>query len=194
MQFLSHLANSLVGFGVFGVFVGMILESAAIPIPSEILLPFAGYLVLQGRTTWWEAGFLALLGGMLGATISYAVALWGGRALFQRWVRQHELDRAEAWFTRYGDSAVFFGRLIPGVRTFISLPAGYARMPFGRFVLYTLLGSAPWTAIFMYLGYVGGQNWSHVTQYDKWVYVVGVLLLVAWGVWFWTQRRRRAAS
>lgn len=192
MQFLTHLAESLIHLGLGGIFVGMVLESAAIPIPSEVILPFAGYLVLIGRTTWLAAGFTALLGGTLGAVISYGVAFYGGRPLFQHWARGHELSRAEAWFQRYGDGAVLVGRLVPGVRTFISLPAGLAKMPFGRFVLYSVLGALPWTVIFMYLGYVGGQHWTQITQHDALIYAVGLLLVLAWLVWFLKKRQRRA--
>jgi membrane protein DedA with SNARE-associated domain len=189
---LTHLADVLVGFGVLGIFVGMVLESAAVPIPSEIILPFAGYLVATGRIGWLEAGLAALAGGTLGAVISYGIAYYGGRALLGLWIRPHELERAERWFVRYGPSAVFFGRLIPGVRTFISLPAGYAKMPFGRFLAYSVLGALPWTILFIYLGYVGGRNWSAVTHYDRWVYAVGAVLAVIWILWFVTRRRRTA--
>jgi membrane protein DedA with SNARE-associated domain len=188
---LTHLANVLVGLGVAGIFFGMLLESAAVPIPSEIILPFAGYLVWQGRAGWLETGLAALAGGTAGAVISYAIAYWGGRAVLRPLIRPHELARAERWFQRYGDTAVFVGRLIPGVRTFISLPAGYARMPFGRFVTYSVLGALPWTVLFMYLGYVGGQHWHTVVRYDNLVYLLGALIAVAWLIWFW--RRRRAA-
>jgi membrane protein DedA with SNARE-associated domain len=192
VQALTHLADTFVGLGLTGIFIGMVLESAAVPIPSEIILPFAGYLVFLGRTSWVAAGLTALAGGTLGAVVSYAVAYWGGRAILGRWIRPHELERAEAWFRRYGDPAVFFGRLIPGVRTFISLPAGYAKMPFGRFVAYSVLGALPWTVIFMYLGFAGGQHWQQVVHYDKLVYVIGAVIAVGWLVWFWGRRRRPA--
>lgn len=192
MTALTHLADVLVGLGVLGIFLGMVLESAAVPIPSEIILPFAGYLVATGRIGWLEAGLAALAGGTVGAVISYAIAYYGGRALLSIWIRPHELKRAERWFDRYGPSAVFFGRLIPGVRTFISLPAGYAKMPFGRFLAYSVLGALPWTILFIYLGYVGGQHWSSVTHYDRWVYAVGAVLAVLWLVWFVVRRRRTA--
>ena len=124
MHLLTALANNIVGLGVIGVLIGMFLESAAIPIPSEVILPYAGYLVAVGRAGWIEAGVAAMLGGLLGSVVSYAIAYFGGRALFSPLIRRHELDRAESWFRRYGDRAVFFGRLVPGVRTYISLPAG----------------------------------------------------------------------
>ena len=193
MHWLTHLADVLLPFGLLGVFVGMLLESAAIPIPSEVLLPFAGYLVARGVAGWLEAGVAALAGGTAGSILSYAVAYWGGRALLRRLVRPHELERAERWFRRYGDMTVFFGRLVPGVRTYVSLPAGLARMPFGRFVLYSILGALPWTVLFMALGYAAGSRWTVVAGYERWVVAVGVLVVLAWLAWFWRVRRRRAA-
>lgn len=190
MHWLTHLADLLLPLGLLGVFVGMLLESAAIPIPSEILLPFAGYLVARGAAGWLEAGLAALAGGTAGAVVSYAVAYWGGRAVLRGVVRRHELDRAEAWFRRYGDMTVFFGRLVPGVRTYVSLPAGLARMPFGRFVLYSVLGALPWTVVFMALGYAAGSHWSAVVAYERWVFVAGALVVVGWLAWWWRTRRR----
>jgi membrane protein DedA with SNARE-associated domain len=189
MQFLTTLANGFVALGIWGVFIGMALESAAIPIPSELLLPFAGYLVFIGHASWWEAGLIALAGGTLGAVVSYGVAYavgttWGSRA--------HGLDRAQRWFERYGEAAVFFGRLVPGVRTYISLPAGLSRMRFGRFLAYSVLGALPWTVVFIYLGYTFGHNWHRALHDQVWVYVVGVVVLAAWAAWFLARRRRAA--
>lgn len=187
MQALTQMAEGLVGLGIWGVFLGMMLESAAIPIPSEVLLPFAGYLVAVGRTTWWEAGFIALLGGTIGAVLAYLVAYAAG----QTWgSHAHGLDRAQRWFERYGEAAVFFGRLVPGVRTYISLPAGLARMRFGRFLGYSVLGALPWTVVFIYLGYEFGGHWQQALHDQVWVYVVGGLVLVAWAVWFLARRRQ----
>ena len=192
MHVLTQLADSIVALGVVGVLIGMFLESAAIPIPSEVILPYAGYLVAIGRAGWIEAGVAAMLGGLLGSIASYVVAFYGGRALFSPLIRRHELDRAEVWFRRYGDRAVFFGRLVPGVRTYISLPAGLTAMPFGRFVLYSVLGALPWTVVFMILGYQGGRNWARATHFEHWVVIIGALIVVGWIVWFVARRRRHA--
>ncbi|MGC8487312.1 MAG: DedA family protein [Clostridia bacterium] len=192
MHVLTQLADSIVALGVVGVLIGMFLESAAIPIPSEVILPYAGYLVAIGRAGWIEAGVAAMLGGLLGSIASYVVAFYGGRALFSPLIRRHELDRAEVWFRRYGDRAVFFGRLVPGVRTYISLPAGLTAMPFGRFVLYSVLGALPWTVVFMILGYQGGRNWARAAHFEHWVVIIGALIVVGWIVWFVARRRRHA--
>jgi membrane protein DedA with SNARE-associated domain len=187
LHVLTALADGFLALGIWGVFVGMALESAAIPIPSEVLLPFAGYLVATGHAAWWEAGLIAMAGGTLGAVASYAVAYavgstWGSRA--------HGLDRAQRWFERYGEAAVFFGRLVPGVRTYISLPAGLARMRFGRFLAYSVLGALPWTVVFIYLGYTFGGHWQQALHDQVWVYGVGALVVVAWALWFLARRRR----
>ncbi len=193
MHLLTALANNIVGLGVIGVLIGMFLESAAIPIPSEVILPYAGYLVAVGRAGWIEAGVAAMLGGLLGSVVSYAIAYFGGRALFSPLIRRHELDRAESWFRRYGDRAVFFGRLVPGVRTYISLPAGLTAMPFARFVLYSVLGALPWTVVFMVLGFQGGRHWTRAVHFEHWVILVGIVIVVGWALWFWQHRRRRQA-
>lgn len=188
MHTLTVLAEGFLALGLWGVFVGMALESAAIPIPSEVLLPFAGYLVAVGRATWWEAGLVAMLGGTIGAVVSYGVAYWVGKTWGSH---SHGLDRAQRWFDHYGDAAVFFGRLVPGVRTYISLPAGLARMRFGRFLGYSVLGALPWTVVFIYLGAKFGANWHNALHDQVWVYVVGVIVVVAWAVWFLNRRRGR---
>jgi LPXTG-motif cell wall-anchored protein len=190
MHVLTHLADFLIGLGVTGILVGMFLESAAVPVPSEVILPFAGYLVAVGRAGWVEAGVAALVGSLLGSLASYAVAYFGGRPLLSRVFRRHELERAERWFRRHGDRAVFFGRLVPGVRTYISLPAGVAAMPLGRFIGYSLLGALPWTVVFMWLGYQGRQQWFRAEHFETWVVAVGVVIVLGWALWFWRRRRR----
>lgn len=196
MHFLTGITDAILGLGVFGIVLGMFLESAYIPVPSEIILPYAGYLVYRHHATMASAMGAALLGGMLGAVVSYWIARWGGRALVERWgkyvfIRAHELDRAERWFQRHGDGAVFFGRLLPGIRTFISLPAGVAEMPFWRFVVFSFLGALPWTILFVYVGYVLGAQWHHVTSLSHYFLAVVAVALVVWLVMVWRRRKSR---
>ncbi len=196
MHFLTGITDAILGLGVFGVVIGMFLESAYIPVPSEIILPYAGYLVYRHQATMATAMVAALLGGMLGAVVSYWIARWGGRALIERWgryvwIRSHEMDRAERWFQRRGDGAVFFGRLLPGIRTFISLPAGVAQMPFWRFFVFSLLGAIPWTVLFVYVGFLLGPQWHHVTRLSHYFLAVVAVALVIWLVTLWRRRTSR---
>ena len=137
--------------GAAGVFFMMALESACIPLPSEVILPFAGILVAQGTLSFSAALAWALAGQIAGSVVAYYAGRYGGRAFILRYgkyilLRRKELDLAERWFARYGEITAFVTRLLPGIRTFISLPAGIARMPLWRFLLYSLLGALPWTA------------------------------------------------
>jgi membrane protein DedA with SNARE-associated domain len=191
--------QTIIAMGVSGVFFGMLLESAYIPIPSEIILPYAGYLVYLGKASFITAGLAALIGSLLGAFISYEIARYGGRPLVERygkylWIRRRELDQADRWFERHGDGAVFIGRLLPGIRTYISLPAGVSEMPLGRFLLFSLLGAIPWTVLFMFVGYGLGSNWSHITQQNHLAEGAAVLVLLGWVAYLVAKRRRSPTS
>ena len=194
-------ATNLIGdWGLAAVFLLMLLESACIPVPSEAIMPFAGFAVSQGKLTLAGIVIAGVAGNLVGSWIAYAVGYYGGRPFVDRWgkyvlLRPHHLDTAQHWFDHYGAPVVFFGRMIPIVRTFISLPAGFGKMPFWKFTLFTLLGCIPW--VFM-LGYVGvklGANWEKIKPYlhyaDYAVVAAGVVLVV-WLVMRW--RRGRAVS
>ncbi|NMP20826.1 DedA family protein [Sulfobacillus harzensis] len=191
---LTHATQSILALGVFGVFIGMLLESCYIPVPSEIILPYAGYLAYSGRTSLPAAMIAGLLGGLVGALIGFWIARYGGRPLVERYgryvgLRRHEMDRADAWFQRHGDGAVFFGRLLPGIRTYISLPAGVADMPVGRFLGFTFLGALPWTVLFTYLGYALGPRWKSLGQSTHYFLAVVIVLFIVWIVLTWFRRR-----
>jgi len=193
---LSHVTNAILALGVYGVLIGMILESCYIPVPSEIILPYAGYLVYSGRASFVGAVLAGLVGGLIGASIGYLIARYGGRPLVERYgryvgIHARGLDRAESWFRRHGDGAVFFGRLLPGIRTYISLPAGVAEMPWGRFVIFTFLGALPWTVLFTYVGYALGRHWTQVGSYSHAFFAVTLIALIIWLGWL---RRRRKAG
>ena len=143
---ISHFVQH---FGYLAVFLLMVPESACIPIPSEVTMAFAGYFAARGDLNLWVAGLVGALANLAGSLIAYAVGATGGRAFVVRWGRfvrlnVHHLDRAEAWFANFGPRAVFWSRMIPVVRTFISLPAGAARMELKRFGIYSFAGSLPW--------------------------------------------------
>ena len=167
--FLDIITQVYDAIGWPGVVILMAIESAAIPFPSELIMPLAGWLLIQDRggSAWLVllAGFYGALGNLLGSWLAYWVSLKGGRPLLRKYgryilVTQEEVDKAEVWFSKYGEWAVFFSRLLPVVRTFISVPAGIARMNFWRFTIYTFTGSFPWSLGLAYGGFLLGQNWE----------------------------------
>jgi membrane protein DedA with SNARE-associated domain len=164
IPWLEQLYRSV---GYLGLALAMGIESACIPLPSELVLPLAGWMVSLGIFSFWPAVLTATIGGTLGSILAYWVGALGGRPLLLRYGRyvlisQHEIEIAERWFARYGEATAFFSRLLPVVRTFISLPAGISRMSFPRFVLYTFLGSLPWSAVLVYVGVLLQSNWETV--------------------------------
>src|SRR5579884_3615950 len=188
--------------GYLGVLLLMAIESACIPLPSEIIMPFAGYLVYTGRFSLLWAATAGALGCNLGSVIAYEIGCYGGRPLVERYgahvfLGRHELEIAERFFHRFGGAAVFFGRLLPVVRTFIALPAGIARMPRLRFHVYTFIGSFPWCLGLAYLGMKAGEHWNYLGKYfhqfDK---VIGALILIGiiWFVWSHWKNRVRATA
>ncbi|ACX52163.1 SNARE associated Golgi protein-like protein [Ammonifex degensii KC4] len=196
---LEKLVSLLVYYlsltGYWGIAVGMAIESCNIPLPSEIILPFGGFLAYQGKVTFWGAVLAGTVGGTVGSVISYYLGLKGGRPFLERygryfWISPRELALAEAWFARYGEATVFFTRLMPVIRTFISFPAGIARMNLIRFTVYTFLGSLPWSIFLTYLGFRLGEHWEEVKvwlhKYDIAVLVLTVLVLG----WYWSHKRR----
>lgn len=187
--------------GYAGIVLLMAIESACIPLPSEVIMPFSGYLVLAGR---FKLGWVAVAGALgcnLGSIVAYYVGALGGRPLAERYGRfvllsHHDLDRADRWFTRYGNSTVFFARLLPVVRTFIALPAGISRMNFLRFNVYTFLGSLPWCMVLAYAGFRLGERWPVMRDYfHRFDTVIGAVI-VAGAAWFlythWKNRARAA--
>ena len=197
---MQHFISS---YGYLAVFILMLAESACIPVPSELTMPFAGALaagaVAGAHLNLGLAIATGVAGNLAGSYIAWGIGAYGGRAAWHRWgryilLRDDDIDRAERWFTRHGTKAVFFGRLLPVVRTFISLPAGLARMPAARFGIYTVLGCIPWTAALAWAGYAVGRNWGNVASalhgpsYALAGLIV-VLVIVAF-VMLWRRRRR----
>jgi membrane protein DedA with SNARE-associated domain len=201
-QVISTLASLIVAVisaaGYGGVVALMAIESACIPLPSEVIMPFAGYLVSVGRFSLIGAATAGAIGCNIGSTIAYLIAAHGGRVAFERWgsyvlVRREELDGAERFFARYGAVTVFVGRLLPVVRTFISFPAGLARMPMLKFQLYSFIGSWPWCFALAYAGFVLGSRWDSDPTFRRLFHefdAVIVVLLVAGLAWFICARWR----
>jgi membrane protein DedA with SNARE-associated domain len=196
--FISSLI-ALAGYG--GIVILMAIESACIPLPSELIMPFAGYLVYQGAMKLLLVATAGAIGCNVGSLIAYEIGCYGGRPLVERYGRwilmgRHELDWADRFFARWGYLAVFIGRLLPVIRTFIALPAGISRMPRLRFHLYTFLGSWPWCFGLAWLGMKLGENWRGIGKYlHKFDAVILAVLVVgiAWFVWSHWQNRIRTA-
>jgi membrane protein DedA with SNARE-associated domain len=204
---VEHLIRTLIeDYGYLAIFLLMVLESACIPIPSEVTMLFGGAAAnatfaasLPGSPeplNFLVVGLVGTVGNLVGSWIAYWVGRTGGRPLIQRWgrfifLREHELDRAEVWFTEHGETAVFVSRLLPVVRTFISLPAGVADMPFGRFSVYTFAGCLPWTFALAGVGYALGSRWTTVEQYLRPISILVAVLILAALAW-WLVRRARA--
>jgi membrane protein DedA with SNARE-associated domain len=200
------ITDFILNHGYEAVFVLMVLESACIPIPSEVTMLFGGALAnatfvatVSGshqHLNFLIVGLMGTLGNLLGSWIAYTIGRLGGRPLIDRWgrfilLKPHEIDRAEAWFADHGQAAVFFSRLLPVVRTFISLPAGVAEMPLGTFSVYTLAGCLPWTFALAGIGYAVGSQWDTVAKYFKpATYAIAALILIA--IAWWVLRRLRA--
>jgi len=180
-QLVGFLSNLLTTIGWFGVVVIMALESANIPIPSEVTMPLAGWMLVRGigevalGSPWqamWMGGLFGAIGCTLGSVISYALGAWGGRPLVKRYgkyifVGEEDLEKADRWFARWGDWAAFLSRLLPIVRTFISFPAGVVRMKFLRFTIFSFIGSFIWCALLAWGGYLLGQNWEELRGYMR---------------------------
>jgi membrane protein DedA with SNARE-associated domain len=180
---------SALGYG--GIVLCMTIESACIPLPSEVIMPFSGYLVTTGRFSLWGIALAGAVGNVFGSWIAYWLGMKGGRPLAEtlaRWriIRIEEYDRADGWLKRHGLQVAFWSRLLPIVRTFISFPAGAARVPFGRFTLYTFLGSLPWALGLGYVGVYFGENWESIRKYWRgFDLVIVVGLVVLFGIWLW---------
>ena len=168
------------GYG--GVFVGMTLESTGLPLPSEIIMAFAGYVVWEGQLTLLGITLAGTLGCLTGSLIAYGIGAYGGRPLLERYgkyvlIRKNELDRGEQWFAKHGESAVFISRLLPVVRTYISFPAGIVRMDVRKFSVYTFLGSLPFCFAFAYAGVALGPHWHSITRLSRYFNVAVIVAL-----------------
>ncbi len=195
-QILAWLASLVIGVisasGYAGIFILMTLESACIPIPSEVIMPFSGYLVSIGRFSLWQVVIWGALGNLAGSLLAYWVGSIGGRRLVEKYgkyllISTGDLETAERWFEKYGTASVFFSRLLPVVRTFISFPAGVVKMDLKKFSAYTLAGSIPWSLALAYLGLKAGESWDYLKGYFHRFDLVIAILLVTGAVWWVTR-------
>jgi membrane protein DedA with SNARE-associated domain len=197
---LVDFAVNVVGdLGLAGVFVLMLLESACIPVPSEATMLFAGFNVDKGEYSLFAAVAVGVAGNLIGSWIAYAVGYYGrvewlekhGRKLH---IKPEHLAWADRWFERWGAPTVFFARMLPIIRTFISLPAGVARMPFWRFTVLTLLGCIPWVFLLTFIGKQAGANWEDWKNSLHYVDYAVAALIVIGAIWLYLRARRRRAD
>src|SRR3990172_9362438 len=179
-QWIISVISSL-GYG--GIILTMAIESACMPLPSEIIMPFSGYLVTTGRFSLFWTGIAGAVGCVIGSVLAYWVGVWGGRPFLEKYgkyilISHRDLDNADRFFKKYGDLSIFISRLLPVVRTFISLPAGIAKMNFSKFVIYTFLGSFPWCLGLSWIGFKLGENWESIRVYVRGADIFIVILIV----------------
>lgn len=192
-KIISLLAGFIIGtiarLGYGGIVLLMAVESACIPLPSEIIMPFSGYLVSTGEMNLWLVALAGAIGCVLGSIIAYYAGAWGGRPFIEKYgkyilISHHDLNLADRWFQRHGDITIFIGRLLPVIRTFIAFPAGIARMDLWRFNLYTFVGSYIWSAGLAWIGMKLGEHWNTLGVYfHRFDAAIGVILLIA-VVWY----------
>ena len=174
--------------GYLGVFGLMSAESALIPIPSEVTMTFAGYLASIGRFNLYWLIFIGALANLFGSILAYLLGFWGEEHVVRSWIKkygkwilisEHDFDKSDKWFKKYGEKIVFFSRVLPIVRTFISLPAGIAEMSFWRFSMLTFLGSLIWSGVLAYIGFVLGENWHSLeVYYRRFEFIIVALLVI----------------
>ena len=199
-QFTQTFLEFIDAWGYAAVAVLMALENACIPIPSELILGFSGYLIFADRMGFVGALVAGMIGGMAGSIFAYLVGRYGGRSFVDKYgkyffVKKSHVDIAQRWFDKYGVKAVFFSRMLPVVRTFISLPAGFAHVDMKKFLLYTFLGSLPWTAAILYAGVVLGESWTLLMEYGHEASIIFVVLsLIVIAVLYIRWRKKRSAG
>ncbi len=193
----GFIISVISGLGYTRIVLLMAIESACIPLPSEVILPFSGYLVWSGRFNVWGVALAGALGCNLGSIAAYYAGAYGGRGFLMRYGKyvlfsRRDLEMADRWFKNYGQWTVFFARLLPVIRTFIALPAGIVRMDFWKFNLYTFLGSFPWCLALAYAGYEMGAHWDALRVYfHKFDFVIAALFLAGAAAYVWRHWKHR---
>ena len=191
----NWVINVISTLGYPGIVLTMAIESALIPLPSEIIMPFSGFLVSTGRFDLNLVALSGAVGNVLGSLLAYAIGFYGHEKLVRRFIRrfgkwilisEHELDQTEKLLHRFKDLVVLGSRVVPGIRTVISLPCGFAKLPLGRFIVLTFIGSLIWSYFLAWIGFILGQNWHSIGPYFHKLDVVIIgLILVAVGLYIW---------
>ena len=195
VMFMDFIAS----WGYVAVGVLMAAENACIPIPSELILGFSGYLIFAGKMHFAGALIGGMIGGIAGSLFAYIVGRMGGRSFVDRYgkyffIKKSHVDLAQNWFDRYGIKAVFFSRMLPVVRTFISLPAGFAHVNMKRFLFFTVLGSLPWTALILFAGMMLGESWQIMLKIGheaSLIFIVIAVLVIAYAYYCYKKKKKR---
>src|SRR3989338_4132009 len=183
--------------GYFGLFILMALESMIAPVPSEVVMPFAGYLVLQGRFDFWIAVSVSSLGSIFGSLLSYYIGVYGGRPFVLKFgkyllLEEEHLEWTEKWFKRHGEKTIFISRFVPVVRHLISIPAGIAKMSMQKFLIYTLLGASICNFILLYAGFELGDHWEKIHEYSQQLDIIFIAVVVLFLIYFvWKHHKRK---
>lgn len=187
--FADQLTQIVASIGYPGIFILMAMESATLPVPSEIVMPFAGYLAAEGTFNLWAVTLVGSFANLAGSLLAYAVGFYFGRGFISKYgkyflLKERFLAMSEEWFKKYGEKAVFFSRMLPVVRTFISLPAGIGKMNLPKFIFYTFVGSVPWNFALTYSGFWLRENWQMILEYSHWISLTVVItifgILILW--------------
>lgn len=192
----DFVLNLIGNFGYFGMFLGMVLEAVIIAIPSELILATGGILASKGIFTFWGAFFIGLVGSVFCAIVIYFMGYFGGRPFIKKYgkyffMKEEDILKSDSWFNKYGMLSALIGRNFPIVRTLISLPIGITRQPFLKFLIYTTIGSIPWTLAFVYVGYALGENWIILSTYVGYLKTpIRMLLLFLIGVFIYKKIKK----
>lgn len=190
----DYITQFISSIGYMGVFILMTLESAALPVPSEVVMPFAGYLTYLGTFDLFLISLIGAAGCTAGSILSYWVGLKGGRPFLVKYgkyffIDYNHIELAEKWFNKYGDKAIFFSRLLPVVRTFISLPAGIGRYSLNKLALYSFFGSLPWCFGLAYIGFKLGPYWKNIIRFFNGLDIVVIAIIILFAIYFWKIKR-----
>ncbi|MEK6894059.1 MAG: DedA family protein [Nanoarchaeota archaeon] len=201
IETINFLVNLVSHLGYFGIFIGMTIESTIIPFPTELILPPAGVLVARGEMSYFIVLVMAIAGSILGALINYYMAYYLGRKAVNKlllkykrvfFIKEEELLKSEESFKKHGEITTFFGRLVPGIRSFISLPAGFYKMNLGRFCLFTGLGAGIWGALLIYLGMLYGDNQSSIdSMISSLTWIIVIVVLIAISVYIYLHKKSK---
>ena len=184
---ISLLALAIIAkAGYVGIFILSAVESCGIPIPSEVVVPFSGFLAVSGRFSFWLVVFVATFGNLIGSIVLFFIGKYGGRWVLEKYgkyvfVSQHDLEIGDRWFEKHGAKAILIGRILPIARTFVSLSGGVAKMNFYKFSIYTILGSLPWNFALALIGYKAGENWNILSPYFhkvEYFIIVAVVIII----------------